>query len=157
MVPLMSPPPRIELRRSRVTSLTPDAIFATLCDLRLTPTWLPNCVALELVDEGVVAAGARLRYSFREFGYTGTLPCSVTGFIPGRHIAIAFSDARVEASFDFLIDHHDGVTTIHHHVELLPRSLAVRLVAGMLRRALPGRMEAALRGLDQAAAAATGA
>lgn len=147
----MSPGPRIELRRSRTTSHTPDAIFATLCDLRLTPTWLPHCTALELLDPGAVAAGARLRYSFREFGYTGSLACSVTGFIPGQHIAIAFCDARVEASFDFRIDRHDGVTTIHHHVELLPKSLAVRLLSGMIRRGLPGRMEAALRGLDQAA------
>jgi len=153
----MRPSVGIELRRSKVTSLTADAIFATLCDLRMTPTWLPNCTGLELVDEEPVAAGARLRYSFREFGYTGTLPCSVTAFIPGQRIAIGFSDARFEASFDFLLDHHDGVTTITHHVELVPKSLAVRLVAGMLRRALPGRMDAALHGLDHAASAATSA
>jgi len=85
-----------------------------------------------------MAAGARLRYSFREFGYAGTLPCTVTAFIPGQRIAIGFSDARFEASFDFLLDHRDGVTTITHHVELLPKSLAVRLVGGMLRRALRG-------------------
>jgi len=147
----MSSRTRIELRRSRATARTTDAVFATLCDLSLTPTWLPNCTGLELVDQAELGAGARLRYSFREYGYTGSLPCSVTAFVPGQRLAIAFTDPRVEASFDFELDHHDGVTTIHHHVALLPTSLAVRLVAGMIRRGLPARMDAALRGLELAA------
>ncbi|MBA3457393.1 MAG: SRPBCC family protein [Deltaproteobacteria bacterium] len=147
----MSQVPRLELHRSVVTSQTAEAIFSTLCNLAAAPTWLPNCTAINLLDEQSVGLGSRLSYSFRELGYAGSLSCSVVAFIPGQRIAIAFSDARVEASIDFVIDEREGTTMIHHTVMLLPKSLAVRMLARMIRRGLSGRMDAALRGLEQAA------
>lgn len=142
----------IELHRSIVTSHSAEAVFATLCDLSAASRWLPNCTGIELLDERADVVGARLRYSYREFGYAGALQCSVVAFLPGQRIVIAFSDPRVEASLDFSIDEHGGATTIHHTVHLLPKSFAIRVLAGVIRRALPGRMDAALRGLDRVAA-----
>ena len=149
--PELSHVPHLELSRSIVTSQTADAIFSTLCNLAAAPIWLPNCTALVLLDGESIGVGARLRYSYRELRYAGSLLCSVVAFSPGQRIAIAYSDTRVEASIDFVIDEREGTTTIHHTVMLLPKSLAVRMVARMLRRGLPARMDAALRGLERAA------
>ena len=148
----MSDVPRLELARSVVTSQSADAVFSTLCDFATAPTWLPNCTAIELLDEEAIRVGSRLRYSYRELGYSGSLPCSVVAFRPGQRIAIGYSDTRVDASFDFVLDERDGTTTIHHTVTLQPKSLAVRMLARMIRRSLPGRMDAALRGITRATA-----
>ena len=141
---------RVQLRKSLVSSHTAQAIFSTLSNLPAAPSWLPNCTGIEVLDDVSVAAGSRLRYSFREFGYEGTLPCSVVAFMAGQRVAIAFSDPRVEARFDFVIAQEGGATTIVHTVELVPKSHALRMLAGVIRRSLSGRMDAALRGIEHA-------
>lgn len=147
----MSQRARIELRKSYVTSHSAEAIFATLCNLPAASSWLPHCTGIELVDERTDAVGSRLLYCYREFGYSGQLACTVAAFVPGQRIAIAFTDSHAEASIDFEIEETGGTTTIHHTVMLQPKSFAVRLLIGVIKRSMPARMDAALRGLERVA------
>ncbi len=115
----------------------PATVFAFLDDFSLTPQWLAPCVRLESLGGGPHAVGDALLYAHDQAGRVSEMTGEITAHDPGHRLAFRFRDSSFDLTIEFRLAPHDGGTTLTHAIEITPLSMMTRLVAPMIRGALP--------------------
>jgi carbon monoxide dehydrogenase subunit G len=112
-----------------------DAVFAFLDDPDKAPTWLGRCVKLERVGDAR-GKGAKLKYTYKDPGRTGTMDGEVTAWEKDRLLELHYVDKMMEVSIKFELEPAGGSTTkVHHAVEIQPRGFFMKLMSPMIRSA----------------------
>lgn len=134
---------------------SPEQVFAVLDDLARTPNWLDRCTSLEKLSPGPNAVGSRLRYAYREGGYTGVMDGEIVARVPGERLTCSYRDKLLAVTVDFRMTRIATGTRLTHAIEIVPQTLLARLMAPVIRGHLPGQTTVALERLKSAIEAET--
>lgn len=108
-------------------------VFALLEDSRRAPEWLESCISLEATSGGAKAVGTPLDYRFREGGRTGRMTGSVTSYLPGRALAMRFSDRRFTVEVSFALEQTGTSTRVQHAIAIAPATLMGKLLSPLIQ------------------------
>ena len=123
----------IEARATLEISKPPVQVFAFIDDLSKAPLWLESCIALHQTNDTPRSVGTPLHYEYRQGGRAGAMDGVVTGYEPGRHLAMRFDDDRFEVEVGFLLSASNSGTLVGHTVTITPKSLLGRLMSPLIR------------------------
>lgn len=138
---------------------SPEAVFAELIAVDRYPQWLiaSGITAVEVLDPGPLAPGARLRVAQSVAGRATTLEGQVTALEPGRRFALQAKDREgIKVAIQAALEPDDASTVLRWSLRVdLP--LRYRLFEGMVvpqaRRAAALDLEAFKRRLESVAEA----
>lgn len=128
----------------------PEQVFGVLADVSQTPKWLARCTGIEVLDPGPLAAGTRLRYSYREGSRSGVMDGQVVERIENQKLSFRYDDKMMQVGVHFSLQPQGSGTRLTHSIDITPKTFLAKLFSPLIRRQLPkqtiGAMES-LRGL----------
>ena len=125
-------------------------VFALLDDFTNTPRWTSRCVEVRQVSPGPRAVGATLHYTYQEPGRRGTMDGVVVEYVPDARLLLRFSDKMLDVEVGFALHATDASTThVHHTIAILPKTLLMKLMAPIIRRATTQQVKQQVAALMQ--------
>jgi uncharacterized protein YndB with AHSA1/START domain len=123
-------------------------VFATLDDFTNTPQWNDRCVEIHQVSQGPRGVGATLHYTYQEPGRRGTMDGVVVEYVPDARLVMRFSDKMLDVVVGFAL-HATGASTthVHHTIDITPKTLLMKLMAPLIRRATTQQVQKEVAGL----------
>lgn len=112
-------------------------VFAFLDDLSLTPQWLGPCISLTKMSPGPNAVGDKLRYEHEQAGRRGVMDGEITARDPGSRLAYRYWDSSFEVTTEFRMAPAGSGTRLTHLIVITPLSFMTKMMAPMIRGALP--------------------
>lgn len=125
----------------------PKKVFALLDDLAATPKWLERCTGIEKIDPGPNVEGAKLRYSYRDGGRTGTMEGEIVGRLADERLTFRYFDKMMEVAVDFHVTAAAAGSRLTHTIDITPRTFFARLFSPFIRRGLPKQTISAMERL----------
>jgi hypothetical protein len=135
--------------RTLEVNATPEQIFAVLADIPRTPEWLERCTRIDVLSPGEPAVGAKLKYHYRDGRRTGTMDGVVAGYVPGRRLAMLFTDLLMDVSTTFAADPLDGGRAkLRHSIHIRPKG-AGKILTPLISRQLPRQTDRSMERLKE--------
>jgi uncharacterized protein YndB with AHSA1/START domain len=115
----------------------PARVFAILDDFARAPEWNDRCVEMRQLGDGARGRGVRMvyRYRYRERGSEGEIQGEISDYERDRKLAMRYADHALDIHVAFELVADDGGTRLDQVAEIAPKSLVVRLMAPIIRRA----------------------
>ena len=112
---------------------TPEAVFAVIDDLPQTAKWLPPCVSLEKVGEGVNAVGDQLHYAYRQGSNQGTMAGEILARVPDQRLYCKYTDKMFEVGVDLLVNADSAGCMSTHIINITPKTWVGKLMSPLIR------------------------
>lgn len=121
-----------------------EQAFKLLDDLPRTPEWLGPCTAIEKQTRGPNEVGDRLKYSYSQGGRAGVMDGEILARVPNEKLVCKYYDKMMEVVVDFTIAQTTDKARLHHVITITPKTLVSKLMAPLIRRALPKQTHQAM-------------
>lgn len=123
-------------------------VFAVLCDFAQTPTWLDQCMHLELVDGGPPRTGARVLYR-HDVGQGGfeEMDGVIEQLTAPSALTLRYEDPTRVIIARWQLWETPAGCRVRHTLEILPRKLMARLMAPLRAGPLRAQLSNDVAGL----------
>ncbi|MDB5390917.1 MAG: hypothetical protein JWM11_6563 [Planctomycetaceae bacterium] len=126
---------------------SPEEVFAVLDDVSQTPKWLAPCKGIERLTPGPSEVGSQFRYSYHDFGRSGTMDGVITARIPNQQLSVKYHDSMVEVLLDFRLSPTGTGTWLIHRIEVTTKTFFAGMFSPLIRSHLPKQTTTALDAL----------
>ncbi len=131
----------------------PSAVFALVTDAARMPEWLPLCTRAQVVTDGPLAVGSRIRAHYSQGGHDGDLDGVVTELVTDRRLVETFHDDLFDlhATFDLVPGPDDATTHLTQTLDVHTKGLRGRLLSPLIARELPAQADRAIAAIGRLA------
>lgn len=116
----------------------PARVFAVLDDFSVLPKWLKPCTGLAKQGTGPNKTGDRLRYAYVQGRRHGVMDGIIVARDEDRRLCCKYYDRMYQVVVDFRVSaREDGGSHLVHHIEITPNAFMAKLMAPLIKGALP--------------------